>query len=217
MIIPDFAALPPLNPATFNIALAAAKARLSASPPAERASLLPPNASLRQQALAAAFALISEIPTPIADVWNPSTCPVGLLPYLAWGLSIDVWSPDWPESIKRARIRNAIAIQRIKGTAQSVADVVASFGGAITIREWWQQTPPASPHTFSAVLSLTDLSGGAPSQSLVSQVVDDIGRTKPARSQFTFTLAQAGAGAVGLAARLRPVAFARLSCLAPAA
>lgn len=217
MSVPDLATLLPLNPASFNTALAAAKARLAASPTPARISLLPPNATLRQQALEAASALISAIPTPITDVWNPSTCPVGLLPYLAWGLSIDVWSPDWPESIKRERIRRAIAIQRMKGSAQSVADVVASYGGAITIREWFEQTPPASPHTFSAILSLTDLKGGAPSQSLVSQVVDDIGRTKPARSQFTFTLAQAGQGAVGVIGRLRPVAFARLSCIAPAA
>jgi phage tail P2-like protein len=59
------------------------------------------------------------------------------------GLSLDNWSTDWPESIKRERVRKAIAIARRKGTAQSVRTVVASFGGSVAIREWWQSEPRA--------------------------------------------------------------------------
>jgi hypothetical protein len=59
------------------------------------------------------------------------------------GLSLDNWSTDWPESIKRERVRKAIAIARRKGTAESVRSVVASFGGSVAIREWWQSEPGA--------------------------------------------------------------------------
>jgi hypothetical protein len=53
----------------------------------------------------------------IRAVWSPDDCPLDLLPWLAWGLSLDNWSTDWPESIKRERVRKAIAIARRKGTA----------------------------------------------------------------------------------------------------
>jgi phage tail P2-like protein len=79
----------------------------------------------------------------IRDVWSPDDCPLDLLPWLAWGLSLDNWSTDWPESIKRERVRKAIAIARRKGTAESVRSVVASFGGSVAIREWWQSEPGA--------------------------------------------------------------------------
>jgi hypothetical protein len=45
--------------------------------------------------------------------------------------------------IKRERVRKAIAIARRKGTAESVRSVVASFGGSVAIREWWQSEPRA--------------------------------------------------------------------------
>ncbi|RZA27324.1 MAG: phage tail protein I, partial [Proteobacteria bacterium] len=41
------------------------------------------------------------------------------------------------------------AIQRRKGTASSVRDVVRSFGGSLALREWWQMAPRGDPHTFS--------------------------------------------------------------------
>jgi phage tail P2-like protein len=46
------------------------------------------------------------------------------------------------QSIKRERVRKAIAIARRKGT-ESVRSVVASFGGSVAIREWWQSEPRA--------------------------------------------------------------------------
>ena len=92
-------------------------------------SLLPPNASAFEQAMELATARIGDVPVPFAPLWDPETCPVDLLPYLAFALSIDSWSPDWPEALKRARVRTAIDIQRHKGTVQSVRDIIALFGG----------------------------------------------------------------------------------------
>lgn len=180
------------------------------------ASLLPPNATPFERAMEDATARAAAVPTPIEALWDPDTCPVALLPYLAFGLSIDAWSPDWSELTKRERIRRAIPIQRRKGTIRSIRDVVASFGGAISLREWWETAPRGDPHTFALVLSLTSLGGGAPSAELVDQVIDDITRTKPLRSHFTFTLALQGAAGVRLAAAARPAIYARLPLAAPA-
>lgn len=214
--IPALADLLPIDRTRFAASLAAAKARLASAPTSSPPSLLPPNATLRQLALEAGAALIANIPTPIASVWNPDTCPAALLPYLAWGLSIDVWSPDWPETVKRERIRRAITIQRQKGTAQSVRAVVESFGGSITIREWWQQDPPEAPFTFAAVLDLGGWGDAAPTGALVDQVIEDITRTKPVRSHFAFTLAVSSRGRLGAVGVARPVIYQRLSLVSVA-
>jgi phage tail P2-like protein len=115
----------------------------------------------------------------IRDVWSPDDCPLDLLPWLAWGLSLDNWSTDWPESIKRERVRKAIAIARRKGTAGSVRSVVASFGGSVAIREWWQSEPRGLPHTFSLILNL-DSAGAPASAAFVDQVIAEVNRAKPA-------------------------------------
>ncbi len=62
-------------------------------------------------------------------LWNPWNCPAEFLPFLAWSVSVDTWDSDWPERIKRARIASSFQIQRHKGTAKSIAELIASFGG----------------------------------------------------------------------------------------
>jgi phage tail P2-like protein len=130
------------------------------------------------------------------------------------GLSLDNWSTDWPESIKRERVRKAIAIARRKGTAESVRSVVASFGGSVAIREWWQSEPRGLPHTFSLILNL-DSAGAPASAAFVDQVIAEVNRAKPARSTFTFTRASPRRPGSALSP-LRPTIYARLSCTAPA-
>ncbi|HEX7856035.1 MAG TPA: phage tail protein I [Sphingobium sp.] len=173
-------------------------------------SLLPPNASPLERAAEKAMARLGDIPTPIEDVWNPDTASARALPFLAFGLSIDNWSPEWSDAIKRERIRRAIEIQRRKGTVASVRAVVASLGGAIALREWWQTMPHGRPHSFELVLSLAAVSGATPSASYVDSVIEEVRRTKPVRSHFTFTLAIDAAGKVGLVSALRPAVTARL-------
>lgn len=177
-------------------------------------SLLPPNASDAELALEASTARIAALPVSIRSLWNPATCPAALLPWLAWGLSVDTWSPDWPEAIKRARIARAIEIQRHKGTLSGIAAAVAVFGGAVSIREWWQTTPRGTPHTFDVVLQLGLVAGAPPSVALIDDVITEITRAKPARSHFTFALGVDGMARIGLIAVARPAVFVRLSATA---
>ncbi|QAU25347.1 phage tail protein I [Dyella sp. M7H15-1] len=173
------------------------------------ASLLPPNATKAERALEAVPARIDAIPTAFRDLWNPQTCPVDLLPWLAWAVSVDTWDAAWPEHTKRAHVAAAIEIARHKGTVGSIHDVVAAFGGRVDIKEWWEMDPPGPPHTFALQLVLSGV-GVDDSAKYVDDVIAAIWRTKPVRAHFEFTqLATLGAK-VGVAAVLRPLVFARL-------
>lgn len=180
-------------------------------------SLLPPTASKLERAIEAATARLMDIDTNLRKLWSPSDCPENLLPWLAWALSLDSWSSDWPIGIKRERVRRALEIARSKGTAASVRAVVQSFGGQVALREWWQQNPPADPHTFDLVLTLNGEGGQPATARFVDAVIAEVQRTKPVRSHFTFTQGLSAAGAVGLVAAARAANYVRLSLSAPAA
>lgn len=172
-------------------------------------TILPPNATPLQIALEQAVQ-VPALSAPLRDLWNPDTCPVALLPWLAYELSIPDWSSDWSEAVKRARIKAAIEIHRRKGTKSSIAAIVAALGGNIAISEWWQTTPKGTPHTFTIILSASQ--NGAPASSdYIQSLIDEVSRTKPVRSHFTFTEGIEFTGGVAVAAILRPATFARLS------
>ena len=179
-------------------------------------TLLPPASTDLERAIEQAAARGVAIPVPLRDLWSADRCPPDLLPWLAWGLSIDNWSSDWSAGIKRARVRQAIPIARTKGTAQSVRAVIASFGGSVAIREWWQMTPQGDPHTFQLLLNL-EQEGAPASAAFVDQVITEVRRVKPTRSHFTFTQGISARGSSRLIAAIRPALHVRLSCLAPPA
>lgn len=75
-------------------------------------------------------------PALIEHLKNPDECPVELLPFLAYEYSVDTWSDDWPESIKRGMIKSARAIQARKGTVWAVRETLKAMGqGASKIIE----------------------------------------------------------------------------------
>lgn len=178
-------------------------------------SLLPPNAGTLDRAAEAAMAkAISAIPVPHRDLWSPDRCPIDLLPWLAWAVGVEGWRSYWPEALKRERVRRAIEISRTKGSVASVRRVVESFGGQIALREWWQMTPKATPHTFELVLTLTDASGAETSASFVDDVIAEVNRTKPLRSHFTFVQGLAAEAGASIVAVGRPASYARLDLAA---
>lgn len=173
-------------------------------------SLLPSNATQLERAVEKVTERMANLPVPLRELWNPDTCPEHLLPWLAWSLSLDSWQPYWPEAVKRERIRMAVEIQRRKGTAKSVRDVVRAFGSSLALREWWQLEPKGIPHTFEVVLTL---GGSVPNTAAFqNDVIAEIQRTKPVRSHFTLTLGQAATGGLGLAGAARPVIYRRIQC-----
>ena len=103
-------------------------------------SILPARSSpLTVALLAAELARIATVdPTVIATIWNPATCPKALLPYLAMGVSVDVWSADWPEAQQRRVIAASPMVHRLKGTRGAVERALAAFELETRIIEWWE-------------------------------------------------------------------------------
>lgn len=118
--------------------------------------LLPGNATELERNAAQSLAQIQRVPIPLRDLWNPDTCPVELLPYLAWAFSVDRWSPAWPESAKRAAIRSAYFIHAHKGTIGALRRVVEPLGYLIEVREWWEEAPAGVPGTFRLLVGVLD-------------------------------------------------------------
>lgn len=105
-------------------------------------SLLPPNYPKYGRAVDEAGAGLAELPVDIAKAWNPATCPEALLPFLAWGLSVDVWNSAWPVERRRAAVANSIDMHRHKGTLGGIRDHVAAVGSSVLSAV----TPPAASY-----------------------------------------------------------------------
>jgi len=118
--------------------------------------LLPPNASELERLAAEALAQIERVPVPLRQLWNPDTCPVELLPYLAWAFSVDRWSSAWPERAKRDAIKAAYFIHAHKGTIGALRRVVEPLGYLIEVREWWEEAPLGTPGTFRLLVGVLD-------------------------------------------------------------
>ena len=174
-------------------------------------SLLPPNSTPLERALEATTARISDVPVPLRTLHNPDAIELSLLPWLAWHWSVDSWKSYWTEKVKRARVRNAMKIHRQKGTAKAVKDVVATFGGAILLREWWQKSPMGEPYTFDLVMTLTGAGGRSATAEFVDDVIAEVHRTKSIRSHFTFIQGVEMQAAIAVVTAVRPVIYARLN------
>lgn len=167
-------------------------------------SILPPNATSLERGLEAAAALrISSVPIPMPALWNPWTCPAELLPWLAWGLSVDRWDSSWTEARKRQETARAIELQRLKGTRATVEAVLASFDELLELVEWFEAQPRLEPHTFQVRLPLGTGGGARSSATFAERIVREISRVKPLRSHLEFIQS------IGLAASLNIVGAAR--------
>ncbi len=116
-------------------------------------SLLPPSASNFMRCAEAVGARITDIPVDLNTLWSPDTCPVHLLPYLAWAFSVDRWDRNWPEETKRQVIRDAWLIHRHKGTISALRRAIEPLGYLIRVSEWWEFG--GEPGTFKTVITDT--------------------------------------------------------------
>ncbi|WP_419236064.1 phage tail protein I [Serratia fonticola] len=116
--------------------------------------LLPVGSSPLEVAAARACAEVVRVPVPLRELWNPSTCPANLLPYLAWAFSVDRWDERWPVETKRNVVRNAHFVHRHKGTISALRRAVEPLGYLIQVREWWQLNE--TPGTFRLVVGVLE-------------------------------------------------------------
>jgi len=152
-------------------------------------NLLPPNATPAERALASAGARVSDVPVPVADLWDPWSCPADLLPWLAWALSVDEWDPQWPEATRREVVARSIELHRHKGTVWAVRRALEALGVEPEIVEWWQ-TPGGdlAPFEFGlrAVLQRPITPHQLLGESTAAEVRPRIDNYKPARSHLAW-------------------------------
>lgn len=117
-------------------------------------SLLPPGSSALERRLAQSCSGISGLNVPLRDLWNPDTCPVNFLPYLAWAFSVDRWDESWAESVKRKVVQDAFYIHQHKGTVSAIRRVVEPLGYLIRVIEWWKTND--APGTFRLDVGVLD-------------------------------------------------------------
>lgn len=110
------------------------------------ASLLPPNRTVYERDIESVLARVSDVDVPINQIWHASTCPVALLPWLAWSLSVDEWDSDWSEAQQREAISSSIAMHRSKGTAGAVKNAIAALGYQVEVSEWFDTN--GGPYSF---------------------------------------------------------------------
>ena len=149
--------------------------------------LLPSNATNAEVALDQSTARLSDVPVPIADLWNPQSCPLSVLPWLAWAFSVDVWDASWSEPVKRAVIERSVEVHRRKGTRRAVELAIASLGSDAQIIEWWEAgaAQGADPGTFTVRLSVAELlTSGVLISDVIDQLVLVIDRVKPASAHY---------------------------------
>jgi phage tail P2-like protein len=182
--------------------------------PASRKSLLPPNAKTLERALEATAARIEDVPVPVDRLWNPDTCPVPLLPWLAWAWSIDRWKARWSIAEKRAAVKTALELQWMKGTPASVEAVLASFDELLRVVEWFETTPRGAPHTFEIVLPLGAAGGDRATAAFAEEIVRDVTRFKPAHVHFTLVQSLRCAGDLRVAGAAHAVGFSRIDAAA---
>ena len=118
------------------------------------ASLLPPNATAFETNIESATARVGNVSVPIRHLWNPHTCPVQILPWLAWALSVDEWNSTWPESIQRKVIEASAEVHRHKGTPKAVKTSISATSKTVEINEWFQHG--GTPFTFRADIQIPD-------------------------------------------------------------
>ena len=119
---------------------------------------------------------------PLRSLYNPATCPVHLLPHLAWAWSVDRWDDRWTEAAKRNAIRASFYIHSRKGTIGALRRVVEPLGYLLEVIEWWQTVPEGPPATFALRVGVLDTGITEEMFSELERLIDD---AKPVSRHMT--------------------------------
>ena len=118
-------------------------------------TLLPSNATAFERTLAATFEPIQAIPVPLEVIVNPWTCPLGILPWLAWQRRVPEWDASWSEVQKRTVVANAFPLHRLAATRWAVVTAISQLGFSVQHQCWFEYGD--SPHRFRLQVALSPL------------------------------------------------------------
>lgn len=173
-------------------------------------SLLPPNATPLEKALVAAIVpRIGAVPVPLKTLLTASTAPVAVLPWLAWEMAVYRWDSSWSEARKRDAIGNAIANHRIRGTRGAMDALLAEYDSTLTLLEWWEPGGSGASFTFCVNLPTNGADAASVTAIFATSLIDDINRTKNARSLFQFRQTASAAVSLPIAVAARAMTMTR--------
>ncbi len=118
-------------------------------------TLLPPSAGAWMRHTETVTARLSAITVALRTLWTPTACPIELLPYLAWALSVDRWDKNWPAEKKISAIQQSYWQHRRKGTRAAVRRVIESMGFSATFAEWFDTGD--RPGTFRLEIDVNEV------------------------------------------------------------
>lgn len=137
-------------------------------------TILPFSSADLERALDTAFAarLNNLNPQLIMTLYDPDESPAELLSLLGWFMSVDEWQADWSDAQKRAALRAAPRLHRIKGTDAAVLGALQVLGVTAEIDDWhehladatWDaglQTDGGQAAPFTFRLRITDFTDNA--------------------------------------------------------
>ncbi|MHB0998226.1 MAG: phage tail protein I [Armatimonadota bacterium] len=119
--------------------------------------LLPPSISEDDQMIAIADGLDTESHKIVDDtakylpyIPGLDDLPSRIVDLLAWQYHLDNYDASASITVRRSRVRQAIAEHKIHGTRSMVDSVLTeTFGeGGYTLIEWWENTPKQAAYTF---------------------------------------------------------------------
>ncbi len=181
-------------------------------------NLLPPNSSPFERALdALEIDALGAMPVPVGDLWSPVRCPAPLLPWLGWGLSIDIWDSSWSEAQKRTAIASAIDDQRRKGTRAALRRALDRIDPLIDITEWFEDPANLEPYTFRLDLPDRNTSTIEYNETTITTLLRDIAAVKPLRAHVIASYRIRGLAQVGLVSAVIWGAIGRFECAADTA
>lgn len=158
-------------------------------------NLLPPNANTHEHAIDDSTARLGSVPVELVKLWNPQTCPITFLPWLAWALSVDEWDESWTEAQKRSMVAASYEMHSHKGTPYSIKRALQALGydnveiieGQAYYYNNTQTYNAAIRHGADGFWPLFDVrlnAGTVPDAAMIQKIRDRIARYKNARSQL---------------------------------
>lgn len=161
-------------------------------------SLLPPSSTAWMRSAEGAAARLSAITVALRTLWTPTTCPVDLLPYLAWALSVERWDKDWPVERKIAAIQQSYWLHRRKGTRAAVRRVIEGMGFSATFAEWFDVGD--EPGTFRLEVDVNEVGLTPKTLDELNRLIGDAKPVSRHLAQMTITTSSRGQAWIGIAA-----------------
>lgn len=154
-------------------------------------TLMPSNTTVLERTLdELSSARMGRVVAPIETLWSALTCPLDLLPWLAWGLSVEDWNENWTETQKRSVVARSAKIHRLKGTRGAVEAALDALGFRADLTEWWEPGGSGVPHTVRIDAYGQDVfaAGLTLDARLLASISRLIGTVKPVHVHYSLRL-----------------------------